>query len=219
MWSLCDDDHVDENPIPPAAIPRRKQALHLVELRGVDSRAVASSCITTRRNAEWPTRNPAFGISVPSRRSRYSLGRRPVPRHALLERLQRHALDPGQHPHQVVGIRRVDRTVTGRERRDREAAVAAHHGGHAVQRRRAQRRVPERLRVVVGVDVDEARRDDEVGRVDRPRRVDSSIVPIDVMRPSLIATSARRGAEPVPSTTMPPRMMRSCAAFMGAASR
>ena len=104
VWSLCDDDHVDENPMPPAASPSRSRRFISSSSAGVDSRAVASSCITTRRSAEWPTRNPAFGISVPSSRSRYCSVERPVPRHALLQRLQRHALDAGQHPHQVVGI-------------------------------------------------------------------------------------------------------------------
>ena len=52
-------------------------------------------------------------------------------------------------PHDRVAVLRAGR-------RDREAAVARDHGGHAVVRRRPQRRIPEHLRVVVGVDVDEA---------------------------------------------------------------
>ena len=86
--------------------------------------------------------------------------RRPVPRHALRERLERHALDAGEHLHQVVAGARP-------ERRDREAAVPADHRRHAVQRRRRERRVPERLRVVVRVDVDEAGRDHAPAGVDR----------------------------------------------------
>ena len=43
---------------------------------------------------------------------------RPVPRHAFLERLERHALDAGEHPHQVLA-------VLGLERRDAEPAVPA----------------------------------------------------------------------------------------------
>ena len=116
---------------------RRSSALHRVELRGSRRTSpIASSCITTRRSAEWPTRNPAFGMSVPSSRSRYC--RSYVQSHGTpcCERLQRHALDAGEHPHQVVAV------LVGRERRDREAAVAAHHRRHAVQRRRAQRRCP-----------------------------------------------------------------------------
>ena len=56
--------------------------------------------------------------------------------------------------------------VLGPGRRDREAAVAGHHGGDAVVRRRPQRRIPEHLRVVVGVDVDEAGRDRATRRVE-----------------------------------------------------
>ena len=45
-------------------------------------------------------------------------GARPSPRHAGLERRERHALDPGQHAH--AGSRR----PASRERRHAEAAVA-----------------------------------------------------------------------------------------------
>ena len=54
-------------------------------------------------------------------------------------------------------------------RRDGEAAVAAEHRGHAVQRRRAGRRVPGELGVVVGVEVDEAGRHHQAGGVDLGR--------------------------------------------------
>ena len=74
----------------------------------------------------------------------------PVPGQAGAQRGQRHALDPRHHPRDVVD-------VLGRHGRQREAAVAAEHRGHAVQRGRAGVGVPEQLRVVVGVQVDEAR--------------------------------------------------------------
>ena len=94
----------------------------------------------------------------------------PVPRHALLQALQRHPLHPRQHPHQVIGVGAVDTGRTRRQQRgDRESAIATNHGGHPMQRRRAQRGVPERLRVVVGVDVDEPRRHHQTGRVDGVR--------------------------------------------------
>ena len=70
--------------------------------------------------------------------------------------------------------------VLGAARRDREAAVARDHRSHAVVRRRRQRRIPEDLRVVVRVDVDEARRDDLTRRVELARRR-SSRSPISVM--------------------------------------
>ena len=47
--------------------------------------------------------------------------------------------------------------VLGPDRRDREAAVAGDDRRDAVPARRRERRVPEHLGVVVGVDVDEAR--------------------------------------------------------------
>ena len=46
--------------------------------------------------------------------------------------------------------------LVGRRGRQRESAVAAEHRGDTVLQRRARRRVPEQLRVVVGVQVDEA---------------------------------------------------------------
>ena len=88
-------------------------------------------------------------------------GRAPRPRHALAERLEGHALDPGQHPHEVLAVG----GVVG-QRGDGEAAVAGEHGGDAVQRRRREGAVPEDLGVEVGVDVDEARCDDLAGGVD-----------------------------------------------------
>ncbi len=83
----------------------------------------------------------------------------PIPRNAGLEGLERYALDLRQHLGDIAGI--------VAERRDREAAVTAKDGGHAVQRRGRQVRVPEKLRVIVGVHVDESRGDDEPVGVDR----------------------------------------------------
>ena len=85
----------------------------------------------------------------------------PVPARAALQGGQGHAFDPRHHAHHVVGALVVEGC-------DREAAVAAEHGGDTVQRRRARGRVPEQLGVIVGVDVDEPRRDDQPGHVDAP---------------------------------------------------
>ena len=71
-WSLWLGDQVLLNPIAPAARPARSKVFICSSSASVAWRAVASSCITTRRRAEWPTRKPAFGISRPSSRSRYS---------------------------------------------------------------------------------------------------------------------------------------------------
>ena len=73
------------------------------------------------------------------------------------------------HPAQVVGVAVV-------QRREREPAVAADHGGDAVHARRARGGVPEELRVVVRVRVDEPGRDHEAGRRRSRRWRRSSIV-------------------------------------------
>ena len=99
--------------------------------------------------------------------------------------------------------------VLGAHRRERHAAVAHHHRRHAVPARRREQRVPADLRVEMGVQVDEARRDQPVGRVDLASaaavdladRDDAVAADPDVGRPT------RRG--PVPSITVPLRMTRS----------
>ena len=83
----------------------------------------------------------------------------PVVAHARFERLDGHAFDAGEHAGEVGRVLRLDR-------RDGEAAVAADHGGDAVERRGSGGRVPQHLRVVVGVDVDETGRDDAAVGVD-----------------------------------------------------
>ena len=101
-------------------------------------------------------------------------------------------------------VRAISSRSLGRRRGDREAAVAGDDGGDAVEARRRQRRVPEHLGVVVGVDVDEAGGDHAAGGVELVVAVRSS--PISTIRPPSIATSARRPGAPVPSTTVPPRI-------------
>ena len=55
------------------------------------------------------------------------------------------------------------------DRREGQAAVAHHHGGHAVLRLAGAVGVPEQLRVEMGVMVDEARRHRQALGVDRFR--------------------------------------------------
>ena len=93
-------------------------------------------------------------------------------------------------------------------RRDREAAVAGDDGGDAVVRRRAERRIPEDLRVVVRVDVDETRRDRATRRVELDLAAQVRVRSLGSRRPA-IATSATRPGAPLPSKTVPPRMTRS----------
>ena len=105
--------------------------------------------------------------------------------------------------------------VAGLARRERHAAVAEHDGRDAVPARRRADRVPGELRVEVGVDVDEARRDEPAVGVDlavrrarRPRRR-------PMMRSPSIATSRgdRLGAR-CRRRPFPFRMTRSCAMYV-----
>ena len=85
----------------------------------------------------------------------------PLGADARAQRVERHAfhlLEREEH----------ELTVRGPRRRDAEAAVAHHHRGDAVPRRDGQHAVPEDLGVVVGVDVDEAGRDDGAVGVEHP---------------------------------------------------
>ena len=92
------------------------------------------------------------------------LGKRlPAPVGAVLERGERHALDLGHHLAQVVVVARP-------QRGEREAAVAPDDRGDAVDTRGTRCRIPQQLGVVVGVRVDETRRDDQPRGVDHPTR-------------------------------------------------
>ena len=71
------------------------------------------------------------------------------PRQSEAESLDRHALDALECPEH-------DLAVLGTRWRDPEAAVAHDGSGYAVPRRRREVTVPEHLRVVVRVRIDEA---------------------------------------------------------------
>ena len=58
------------------------------------------------------------------------------------------------------------------------------------------------------MDVDEAGRDDEAGRVELVRAAGAIVADLAI-RPSAMATSARNGAAPVPSNTVPSRITMS----------
>ena len=72
-------------------------------------------------------------------------------------------------PSTLSSVRRIRSRCCRPRRRDAEAAVADHHGRDAVPGRDRQHAIPEHLRVVVRVDVDEARRDGAAARVERAR--------------------------------------------------
>ena len=106
-----------------------------------------------------------------ARDGRQVLGERlEVPRDTRRQRLDVHVLD-------VLERASDRRVVLGSRRRDREAAVARDHRRHAVERRRRERGIPEHLRVVVGVDVDEPRRHDLARGVELPRAVGVELRP------------------------------------------
>ena len=115
------------------------------------------------------------------------LGERlPVPREALVQDDAGDVLDALHQLDEAL-------VVGGAHRREADAAVADHHGGDAVPRRRDHALVPRGLAVVVGVDVDEAGRDEQAVGVDRARRPLPSTRPTSVTTPSSMATSAVRG--------------------------
>jgi len=88
----------------------------------------------------------------------------PVLAHAGLERGDAHALDL---------LERADDEVAmgAARRRDAEAAIAYHHRGDAVPGRDAEHAIPQDLRIVMRVDVDEARADDAPRGIDRLARI------------------------------------------------
>ena len=67
-------------------------------------------------------------------------------------------------------VRNNDARSAGMRGRDAVAAVTGDDRGHAVPTRRRQGRIPQHLRVVVRVDVDEPGRHDAPGRIDLASR-------------------------------------------------
>ena len=99
--------------------------------------------------------------------------------------------------------------LVGLRGREPDTAVAHDDGGDAVPARRREQRVPGDLAVEVRVHVDEAGRDEQAVGVDLLAALPST-APTSVTTPSVIATSAVRAGAPVPSTTVPPLITRSC---------
>ena len=100
-------------------------------------------------------------------------------------------------------------------RREADAAVAHHQRRHAVPARRRQHRVPGDLPVVVRVHVDPAGRDQEILRVDLAPPALPTPSPTAAIDAAVDRDVARRSAaRPVPSTTVPLRITRSCMSFL-----
>lgn len=71
----------------------------------------------------------------------------------------RNILDPGHHIDEHIMIGRPSR-------REAHPAVTYYRGGHAMRRRRVEPIRPDRLTVVVGVQLNEPRRDQQACRID-----------------------------------------------------
>ena len=84
----------------------------------------------------------------------------PVPRHPCFHRGVRNRFDPRHREHRALAAFRM-------HRREAEAAVADHDRGDAVPARDGAVGIPEKLRVVVGMQIDEAGRDDQARSFDR----------------------------------------------------
>ena len=126
----------------------------------------------------------------------------PVPGQPGSQRGERHPFDPGHHPGDVVD-------PVGDERSQREPAVATEDGGHPVERATGWHRGPRRA----------GRRSGCGGRRSPVRPACPGRRGPPPRRPATrrrgrwrrlahprMATSARTGSAPVPSTTVPPRM-------------
>ena len=72
------------------------------------------------------------------------------------------------HPLDVLEGLRHQRALIGVQGRDPEPAVPGQHGGDAMPAGRSEFRVPEHLRVVMCVRVDEAGCEDQSGQIDSP---------------------------------------------------
>ncbi len=97
-------------------------------------------------------------------------------------------------------------------RREPDTAIAHHRRGDAVPARRLQVGIPGGLTVIVGMDVDEAGRDQHALAVDLLPALPAHLA--DSGNPAVLhATSASLIAAPVPSATLPPRTTRSKSAM------
>ena len=108
-----------------------------------------------------------------------------------------------------------------RERREAVAVDADELGRHALADLGLVAAVGQDHQAAVAVEVDEARRDDLAGRVDRPADVGRCRRPgsRSRIRPSTTATVPGRPGAPVPSTMVPPAISRSACSVICARAR
>ncbi len=158
--------------------------------------------ITAARSALWPASGATFGPEREAGEMREIRPRR-IPHDRVGEPAAHQRRGQVLDPQEDVG--EILRLAGG----DGQAAVAHHHRGHAVADRLRQPRRDLHLDVVVGVDVDEARRDPGPETSRRSRAGASMRGAMRAMRPAAMPMSARRGGAPVPSKTRPPSRTRS----------
>ena len=109
--SLCDDDCVNEKPSAPASSDRRQLGAHLGDLLGRGLAADGVGAHDVAADGAVPDEEAGVDRDAALEPVEVLAEGLPLPVDALLERGERHALDLGHHPAQVVGVA----VVQGRE--------------------------------------------------------------------------------------------------------
>src|SRR6185437_8149934 len=139
---------------------------HRVDVRG-RGRLITRAALAHRVCADGPVRDLAAdvdGEAPPFDRIEVFGVAFPAPRDAFGQRGAGNVLNALHQFDQPV-------LTAGAHRGETHAAVAGDQGGHAMATGRLEQAVPANLAVVVGVDVDEPRRDDAAGGIDGFRRL------------------------------------------------
>src|SRR6266700_2979080 len=159
---MCWLSTVVEKPNAPASTASRISPLICAVSSGVAPRSIDASPMTQWRNGVKGAMKARLSaeprLAAASRNSGKVCQSQVMPRSSTSKG---DALDIDQIAHRHFAR-------FGPARRDADAAIAHHHRGDAVPGRGADRRVPADLRVVTGVRVDKAGRDDAIGGVDDP---------------------------------------------------
>ena len=138
------------------------EARHLLDLALARHLGMVGAAIAHDVEAQRAVRQLGRDIDGPAhRRQRVEIVGEgfPVEFHAFVQHRAGNVLDAF---HQVDQVGRLARP----HRREADAAIAEHRGRDAMPRGGRDERVPGRLAVIVGVDVDEARRDHQARRID-----------------------------------------------------
>ena len=130
-------------------------------------------------------------LGARSSESRYSRDGLPIPIHAGLHRLVGNRLGAGHREHRALA-------EIGLAGREAEAAIAEHERGHAVPSGDRAIGIPADLGVVMGVQIDEAGRDDQAVGVDgllgEAGRASADLGDLAVFNPDVAAIARDAGA-------------------------